>query len=390
MNKTLFILFGSFCNLIIIGVYKSIIGSTMPSFLDTFQVTPSQAGLLFTFNFIGNFLAVIFGSFAADNFGKKPLLLIGNLLLGSGAGLFFWLSSFVGALIGMFFIGAGAGIVANLSRAVLTDLNFQRIGSLLNFSGIFVTIGGLLTPLVVRWLLIGERDWKIAYFLMMIGTLICFAVYLSTKFPQPRKTDGKINLGKIKELLSDRTIRLLALAMALYLGGEVSLFGWSDVFLQRIHLIPEEDSKLYLSFFWVMMIVGRLLYSFVLRYRTSGIILKFISISAFISIIGMSLVNQLWLLLFFYFFSGLALSGFYNTILSYATEHFNQYISSIFGIILGGGAIGVIFIPWVIGILEGVFGLRFAYLMNCIPYGLLILVFFFFLKDRSGAEKVAT
>lgn len=387
MNKILFILFGSFCNLIIVGVYKSIIGSTMPSFLETFQVTPSQAGLLFTFNFLGNFLAVIFGSFAADNFGKKPLLLIGNLMIVGGAGFFFWSPGFYGALFGMFFIGAGAGIVANLSRAVLTDLNFKNVGSLLNFSGIFVTIGGLLTPLVVRWLLIGERDWKIAYFLMMVGALICFAVYLATKFPASRKVDGKLDLKRIKGLLQNRTIGFLALGMALYLGGEVSLFGWSDVFLQRIHNVPPEDSKLYLSFFWVMMIIGRLTYSFVLRYKGSGLILKCISISAFVAIIGMSLVNNLWILLFFYLFSGFALSGFYNTILSYATEHFNQYISSIFGIILGGGAIGVIFIPWIIGVLEGVFGLRVAYLMNCIPYGLLILVFFFLLKDRTGEAK---
>lgn len=360
----------------------------MSSFLDTFQVNPSQAGLLFTFNFIGNFLAVIFGSFAADNFGKKPLLLFGNLLLGGGAGFFFWSPSFSGALIGMFFIGAGAGIVANLSRAVLTDLNFKRIGSLLNFSGIFVTIGGLLTPLVVRWLLIGGWDWKISYFFMMVGTLICFTIYLATRFPQTKKTDPKINLGKIKELIGNRTIGLLALSMALYLGGEVSLFGWSDVFLQRIHNIPQEESKLYLSYFWIMMIIGRLLCSFVLRFRSSGIVLKLISISTFIAIIGMSIVENLWLLLFFYLFSGLALSGFYNTILSFATEHFKQYISSIFGIILGGGAIGVIFIPWIIGNLEGIFGLRFAYLMNCIPYGLLILVFFLLLKDKGEERKV--
>lgn len=381
MKALILVFAASFLNLIAIGVYKSIVGSTMSSYLITFNVLPAQAGLLFTFNFIGNSISVLLGSFAADRFGKKPLLIIGNLLLATGATFFALAANYYQSLIAILFIGAGAGIVANLSRAILTDFDFKRIGSILNFSGIFVTIGALITPLVVRAFLIIDLNWQHSYFLLTGFALISFVFFYLIIFPVKGQKNQHFSFQKLKELLKSPIVRLLALAMAFYMGGEVSLFGWSDVFFQQVHGVNPETSKFYLSAFWTIMIAGRLAYSFLLRYCANCVVLKIIAPGSFLGIIGMVLAPNPNSALFFFLVTAFFLSGFYNTILSNATDYYSNYISSIFGIVLAGGAVGVIFIPWLIGILEGFFGLTTAYIFNSIPYGLLIVIFWLIIKQ---------
>jgi len=215
------------------------------------------------------------------------------------------------------------------------------------------------------------------YFAAMSGLLILIPFSLQ-KFPS-FKDEQKLNMKIIKKLLSKKIFLGLNLCIALYVGVEVGFGSWLVEYLRvnNSFKLSQMSAGMFLSYFWIAMLVGRLIYGFLVERFSYRNILSFSSVGGIICSLGFIFSNNFYLAIIFVVLYGLSLSGMFATILSLATEKFPRYSGVVTGVMAASAGIGGAIFPNIMGRMSdiGKWGLKLG-LGNCALYllGIFIIV----------------
>ena len=123
--------------------------------------------------------------------------------------------------------------------------------------------GGVLLPLLVavltRSLGLVATMWFVA---LLVGLVALVA--LAQKFP-PASMAGGFDWGQAKSVAINPAVIILACVLFFYSALEVSTAGWIRTFLEKDLAASPESSKIILTAFWIMMMLGRLIASQVVK-----------------------------------------------------------------------------------------------------------------------------
>lgn len=240
---------------VLTGVVTVQLGPLLPLLSAKWRLNDAQTGYLFTTQFLASMLGVSLTSWLLPRFGFRAPLALAYALMALGAAALNSGPWSLG-LAAMFCCGVGIGVgvpASNLWTGAITPDRRAAALSLLNAAW------GLGAVLCAPMLALALRASGSALFLYVLAALLALNslafVFVSPGAARSRPdVDAKISSAATTRV---RTFLALGLLFFLYVGSENSIGGWVAVYARRIGA-GEIFSTLAPSFFWVVLLVGRL------------------------------------------------------------------------------------------------------------------------------------
>ncbi len=354
-----------------------------------FNVSPENMNLMITFFMIGEGIGILALIFLNRKFNRNNIIiwtyiliiptLIGLTLVTSL--IFFYVLYFVsGCLFGIIFMNA------NLSMLEGKVKNKESIVNLVNLGHGFFAIGALTSPLIASALINKQINWRLMYLIVIGLALISFISYL---FINKKKQIGLLTEKKtisMKEIFryKNKNIYMVftAILMLFYVMSEVTIFSWAPTFFRVEKLFDLYSASLIVSVFWIGILAGRLIISFLSYKFKAGTLLMVLSV---ISLIGLILaifpvtqkINFFGVVL-----TGLGFSGIPPLLISSSSKIFGSEKDLSLTILFIVGITSGSIIPFIISLLA-----NYSFLISMVIAIVFMVMFTIFVIIRKNYRK---
>ena len=279
------------------GIPSNLNDVLIKQFMKSFEMNRFQAGLIQSAFYLGYFLLALPAALVMRKYGYKTGLVIGLLLCGTGA-LLFWPAALVqryGFFLALFVIAGGLSFLetgANPFISVLGDLrpseqrlNFAQafnplgciagvvVGTIFIFSGVElhpVQVAALKSAGPYQAYLQHETLRVITPYVVLGSIVFLFAVVLmSTKFPKIAEESGSAGdapKGSFRELLKYPHFVQGVLAQFFYIGAQVGTWSYFITYVQDYTHLPEKTAGYFLTGTLVVFTIGRFLATYLMKF----------------------------------------------------------------------------------------------------------------------------
>ncbi len=266
-------------------------------FMKSFEISRFQAGLVQSAFYMGYFLLAIPAALLMKRAGYKSGFIVGLLLFGIGAFLF-WPAALSGSygffLFALFVIASGLSFLETASNPFIAQLgdpdsserrlNFSQafnpigaitgalIGTVFIFSGVELTKEEIATRIAnntYQAYLRLETLRVVRPYLVIGAVAIIWAVLiLLTKFPhvQGEHEAGQSDEGKFSELFIERHFVLAVIAQFFYVGAQVGTWSYFISYVQEYAHQPEKVAGYFLTGTLAAFGVGRFASAYLMRF----------------------------------------------------------------------------------------------------------------------------
>jgi len=369
----------------VISFLTNVIGPLSPEFIKDFKLSDALAGALPFAFFIAYGIMSIPSGILNEKYGEKAVLVCASLLSFAGVMLLVIFASFTTALLSLFIIGLGVAtlqvVINPLLRVAGGDEHFA-FNSVL--AQVFFGGASAVCPYLYRYLALnihtaksnllldtlnkvtpeGDLKWLSLYWVFAAVILLMIIVLLLTRFPKVElNEDEKIgSSATFRELLQNRYTMLFFFGIFSYVGTEQGISYWISDFLQKYHQqSPETVGSTVTGNFWLFMTIGCLLGLVLLKLFDSRKLLCAFVIGAAICL-ALSLFGPLKVAVITFPMCGFFASIMWSVVISLGLNSIPKHHGSLAGI-LCTGIIGGAFMPWIIGLIADVTGLKTAMML---------------------------
>ena len=342
------------------GVVMAVLGAVLPVLTGQVHLDLRQTGNLFlAMNFAMLASGLVVGPFM-DRFGKKLVLIAGPVFVAAALALIAGVTSYPTLITSVVLLGLGGGALNSATNTLVADLHSdpRAKSSALNLLGVFFGFGALFLPFVIGSLVKTLGLAAILYVTMALS-IIPAILFTALAFPPPRHEKG-LAAREVGGLARNRLVLLLGFLLFFESGNEFIMGGYTSSYLTREMHTSISAASYLLAVYWGAIMVGRLISSrLVLRRKPSSLILASAAAAAagvaillaapspFIAGAGIAIV-------------GLSFASIYPVTLGFAGSRFEAYSGSVFGILFAIALVGGMTLPWAVGQLAQIHGLRAA------------------------------
>jgi FHS family glucose/mannose:H+ symporter-like MFS transporter len=341
-------LMGTACaGLFTFGVMTSFLGATLPELSAHLHFDMARRGALFSFLYLPQVPMVFLAGPLIDRFGKKLVLAIG--FLGSAAALagMAYAPSYavLGALLVMLGLGGSSAMAA--ANTLIPDLYPANPSSALNLGGIFFGVGAVFFPglvaLMARRLGLVATLWSIA---LLVGLVALVA--LAQRFPRAGMAGG-FDWDQAMAVAVNPAVIILACVLFFYSALEVSTSGFIRTFLEKDLAATSESSKIIYTAFWIMMMLGRLIASQVVKRVRGPQLLLGCSVGAIAGLLLIVLAPNVWIAATGIILCGLSYAPVFPTTAGTASTYFSHIFGTVFGMLMTPALLSGAVVPPAIG-----------------------------------------
>ena len=255
-----------------------------------FGVSPEKMNLIITYFMIGQVAGFLILIFLSRKYNRKIIVLWAYILIIPiliGLTLVTHLALFN---ILYFFAGCILGIIVMNANLSMLEGEVKNKDSVINLGHGFFAIGALVSPFLTSTLVDKQMNWRLIYIIVIGFAVISLISYLIVNKNKQDSPLPEKEAVPIKKLFKDRKrniyLILTAVLMLFYVMSEITVFSWAPTFFRIMKSFSLNDASLVASVFWLGILIGRLIISF-LSYRfKAGALLISLSI---ISLIGLVL-----------------------------------------------------------------------------------------------------
>jgi fucose permease len=374
--------------MLLFGVTLTTLGSVMPPLTARYALGKAEAASLMALLSLGILAgSLVFGP-VVDRYGYRPVLTAGGAGVGLGLAAIAAAPTARPLSAAMVVFGFAGGLLNGATNALAADVTPEGRGAGLALLGVFFSLGAFGMPLVLGVLL----HW--VTYAVVVGALavlvaLPLAVFALVELPPPKLAQG-FPLRRAGALLGDAVLLLVGLMLFLQSGMEITLAGWSALYVREALRQSEENSILILSLFWVGMMAARLAQSGLMRSAAPRLVFPaFLAVAmigaSLLLAVGAPAAAGLGL-----FLLGAGLSAGFPILLGllgglYADLTGTAYSAAFVMALVGGSAL-----PYLTGLLADRFGLRASLVV--VPLCILAqgLLFVPLLKRLGATAKAAT
>src|ERR1700704_161338 len=229
----------AFLGIFVYGLLAALPGSVLPT-LERNQYLPNDSAVatFLLINAMGAVLAYAVSGPIIDRIGKKFALLFGaTLVIASMAGFALTVTKVqaASALLLIFacslMLELGANAIVAAGHALVADVASSWRNAALNILDIFFGLGLMTLPLLVQPLQ-KSGGLGLVFWVLAGAAFILVVLMLTQKFPPPANPES-FPIGEAKDLLTNSSFWLLAIALFMYVGTEVSVGKWVVAFMER-------------------------------------------------------------------------------------------------------------------------------------------------------------
>lgn len=312
--------FGMYMNYFMLGMINIIIASNMDNLSERYAVTVGQISLLVSAIGIGKLIALFFVGRLSDKLGRKPVIITANFLY-----LVFLIgvpttTNYVVAFIFAITAGIANSLLDSGTYPALTESFPKKASSASVLVKASVSIGATLLPFIMAILVANHIFWGWTFFGLGVLYLLTGIYLIFMPFPNHKnitKADGVAEtVFKVQPKFAGEGIAVILLGFtstALFVVWQT----WLPQLGKQFIGLDSSQSVQLLSYFSIGALVSVLLLAVVLDKFISPIMVAIVyPIGAFISMLGLFMVNSYGIVLVCTFLMGLFTSGILQLALS--------------------------------------------------------------------------
>jgi fucose permease len=351
---------------LMLGVMFSQLGPVLAELASRTSTTLAQVGALFTALYIGSLLTQSVAGPISDRIGERPPLLVGLTLAALGVTGMVSSRSLLALLPCAFVTGLGYGFITVCTNLLVARVFVQRSVAALNLANVFYGVGAVIGP-ALAGLSTGRLDTGLPALLLGVALLVVMvpAVYFSpaggrrprqaasAQAPAVESFSGPTRAPRrIPALYRSPLLWTLSVVLALYVGLEAALGGWTTTYLQATAGMRLESAALVVSAYWLALTLGRVVNSWLGTRLTAdqvlllslggamagGCILALGTGSLVLTVAGVLVV-------------GFSFGAVFPTGLAIVTGTFAPDAGKAASVAQATGSVGGMTIPWLIGLI---------------------------------------
>lgn len=339
-----------------IGIANVLLGPMLPALSTRWSLDYSQAGGLFTDQYVAATVAVALSGLVVAFRGFRFSIKFGLVLTGASLAFLFTGPKALGiaCIAGL---GAGLGIAVPAANLLVAESNPKHRGARLNWLNFCWSAGAVASPFFVA---AAVKAHHIPFFLALLSACcllvaVGFALMPRSVVEPPVATHPRIEVFPI---VHSRLLPFLSLAAVffIYVGTENGFGGWVASYSKTLGTVSPSTSLITPSFFYASLMAGRLLAPVLLRRTKEVILVRVGLIFACAGTGGLMLSHELSGVLLSACAAGFGLSCVYPISIGMLSREFGPASSQIAALMFVLSNIGGALLPWIVGLAGTRFG----------------------------------
>jgi FHS family glucose/mannose:H+ symporter-like MFS transporter len=359
-----------------IGVVTVLLGPMLPAFSARWSLNYSQAGSLFTAQFLASTVGVAISGILVSRWGFRFAINVGLIVMAASM-VALPFGSYLWGLVCIASYGAGLGFAVPAANLLVAEVNPRRRSSALNLLNFSWSVGAVACPFLAAAAIKGNR---VPLFLGFVG-LALFLVTLGiaampARFVEPVSTRNDTNRNAID--WSARALPVLAALFFFYVGAENAFGGWAASYAKSRGTMPIAVAVMIPSFFYFALLLGRWAAPVALRtidevqLARAGILIACAGMAGLLfsraipGIVGSASVT------------GFGLSAVYPITISLLSREFGGSASRVGSVMFTMANLGGTCLPWLVGYVSTWSGdLRVGLIVPLIAGGVMYALYWF-------------
>lgn len=337
-----------------IGVVTVLLGPMLPALSARWSLNYSQAGSLFTAQFLASTAGVGVSGILISRRGFRFALNVGLLVMAAGvaglsAGSHLWGLGCIAAY------GAGLGLAVPAANLLVAEVNPGRRSAALNLLNFSWSVGAVACPFLVAG---AARSNRVATLTILVAAVLLLVMLgiLSThsRVAEPVLSGGDRRPARIN--WGSRSLLVLAALFFLYVGTENSFGGWIASYAKSLGTIPLGRSVMAPSFFYSALLVGRWLAPLILRRMDEVKLARSGTLVACAGMAGLILSRAMPGVVGSAIVAGVGLSAVYPITIALLSREFGAAASRVGSVMFTMANLGGACLPWLVGYASNRFG----------------------------------
>ena len=373
------ILFGT---MFIFGYIENIKGVTYPLIKTGFDISYEQQGVMVFIVTSGYVLFCLIGGILIGSWGVKKTFALGFIVMILGLAAAFFLPGFLFVSAALIVISMAFGLFEVSCNALATQVFTSRAALLMNLLNFFYGVGSSVSPRAAGFIA-ASRSWRDVYLLSIPLVILLLVPSLFTRFPKTSGGEGEgAAVKKVSFFTALKTplVWIFSAALGLMVAVELCSANWSGLYFQDVYnLDPKTQGAVFLSYFYILFTVSRLLSGFAIE-KIGYMRSLFIAVAAAIVVMSTGFVigvKGVYVLPALGFFTAI----FWPTLLAIAMGYFGKdapVMTSAIIVIAGAINSGI---QLIIGYTNRLAGPAWGY-RSCLIYAFLVIAALVVLRRR--------
>lgn len=330
-----------------IGIVTVLLSPLLPTLSARWSLNYTQAGELFTAQFLFSTVAVLLSGVLISRWGFRFAMKAGLVVIGVSVAALLSGSHILG-MICIAGYGAGIGLAVPAANLVVAEVNPARRSAALNLLNFSWSAGAVACPFLVA---AAEKRHGVPFLLGLVGALslvVAIAIaLLPSSIVEPTVSQGG-GIGA-KADWNHRSFGVLAALFFLYVGTETSFGGWTASYANSLGTISGAMSVMMPSFFYISLMLGRWAAPLVLRKVEDTRVARRILLVACAGMAGMLISRSLPAVAISACVTGFGLSAVYPITISLLSREFGAAASRAGSLMFTAANLGGAVVPWLVG-----------------------------------------
>ncbi len=350
----------SYLSLFVFGLTDNLRGPLFPEILKTFNVSDSFGSWMFAISSFSGFVSSYLARHLLRHFDRKSVLQGGCFSLIIALLGLAWAPQFNVFLIFSLLLGISLGIIGLIPN-VLVSLGAPPVLKQRLLSGLHAMYGlaSFCAPLVVAYVGTMTGSWRPVFLVASLGPLglILYSLHSTHAglHEKPKKNLGP-HFHKKNQLISQIFI---ACMLSFNVAGEIMISSRLALYMRREWNFDLAQSSLYVTYFFIAMLVGRTLFALI-HFKISIRTLLSISIimTLFAGFAGL-FIHPLFLIL-----TGFTIAPFYPLSIIFISNEFPENLDSAISYLMATDSLMLVFMHLAVGQMTDLFGIHLAILIG--------------------------
>jgi FHS family glucose/mannose:H+ symporter-like MFS transporter len=339
----------AYASFVPIGIATVLLGPMLPILSARWSLNYSQAGVLFTAQYLASTLAVALSGALVSRWGFRFAIKAGLLLMSAGVGLLLTGPKLLG-IVCIAAYGAGLGLAVPAANLLVAEVNPGRRSAKLNLLNFCWSAGAVSCPILVA---AAAKSHRFPLFLAAVAgfallVAIGIAAMPSSIVEPAAATDEGRKMG-LGIPWKHRALWFLAALFFLYVGVENAFGGWVASYAKSLNLTPAL-ALMTPSFFHAALMLGRWLAPLLLRAIDEIRLAQAGILVACAGMAGLVLSYELRGVVFSACLAGLGLSCVYPITIALLSREFGSASSRVGSLMFFLSNIGGGLLPWTVGV----------------------------------------
>lgn len=356
-----------------IAVVDNTKGIFIPAFKESFNANNTSMGIMLSACSLGYIIFTYIGGILCEKLGQRKVILLGLTIIVGSTVIIASANIYLMLLVGMFLLNMGIAFGCIAINTLIPALFVAIQAIMMNIAHCSYGFGSTLGQFTIGKILDSGIGWRSVFYGIAVMFVIVVLVFLLVKMPTIENSCNEAEeKPNEKSVFKEKYVYIYALALGTYIFAEMGMSNWIVNFLMESYNFTSSTGATFLSVFFLLLTIGRLLGGFVAeKFGYLQSVMASMAIAIALLIIALVVGNKALVLICV---TGLFFAITYPTVVATISKVFKENTSYITGVILTGASSISMILNLLMGRLNDVIGTTMTFYL--IPTSLTVSMIF--------------